>query len=158
MAQEIERKFLVRGDFKSDAVRSVRMAQGYLCPGSGKTVRVRIAGDKAYLTIKGPSYDGGLSRFEWEKEITIEDARSLLTLAEDSIIDKTRYYVPSEDGRHTWEVDEFYGDNEGLVVAEVELLSAVDAVPKPSWLGEEVTGDRRFYNAQLTRNPYKNWK
>jgi len=121
-------------------------------------VRVRIAGDKAYLTIKGPSYDGGLSRFEWEKEITIEDARSLLTLAEDSIIDKTRYYVPSEDGRHTWEVDEFYGDNEGLVVAEVELLSAVDAVPKPSWLGEEVTGDRRFYNAQLTRNPYKNWK
>ena len=158
MAQEIERKFLVRGDFKSDAVRSVRMAQGYLCPGSGKTVRVRIAGDKAYLTIKGPSYDGGLSRFEWEKEITIEDARSLLTLAEDSIIDKTRYYVPSEDGRHTLEVDEFYGDNEGLVVAEVELLSAVDAVPKPSWLGEEVTGDRRFYNAQLTRNPYKNWK
>jgi len=158
MSQEIERKFLVRGEFRDEAVRSVRMAQGYLCPGSGKTVRVRIAGEKAYLTIKGPSYDGGLSRFEWEKEISIEDARALLTLAEDSIIDKTRYYIPSDDGRHTWEVDEFYGDNEGLVVAEIELLSAVDTFPKPSWLGEEVTGDRRYYNAQLTRNPYKNWK
>lgn len=173
MSVEIERKYLVNGDaYKSEAKGCIHMVQGYLCPGSGKTVRVRMEtfpaapgtespdaapAGRAWLTIKGPSADGGLSRFEWEKEITPQDARQLLGLAEDSIIDKTRWLVPSEDGIHTWEVDEFHGDNAGLVVAEVELRSADEAVPAPAWLGPEVTGDKRYYNARLTRHPFKDW-
>ena len=159
MALEIDRKFLVTSDaFKKEATGTRRMIQGYLCPNSGKTVRVRIEEDHAWLTIKGPSADGGLSRFEWEKEISEDDARALLTLAEDSIIDKTRWLVPAGDGIHTWEVDEFYGDNSGLVVAEIELSSPLEKYPRPSWLGQEVTGDRSYYNARLVKVPYKDWE
>ena len=170
MALEIERKFLVTSDaYKNEATGSRRMIQGYLCPGSGKTVRVRLESSSVmpdapvmpgligHLTIKGPSADGGLSRFEWEKEISEDDARALLTLAEDSIIDKTRWLVPAGDGIHTWEVDEFYGDNAGLVVAEIELGSPTESFPHPSWLGAEVTGDHRYYNARLVKVPYKDW-
>mgnify|MGYP002868262356 CR=1 FL=1 len=158
MELEIERKFLVKGEFKHLATKAVHMAQGYLCSASGRTVRVRICDDKAYLTIKGPSKDGGLSRFEWETEIPAAEARALLELCEPGAIDKTRWLVPAGDGIHTWEVDEFHADNEGLVVAEIELSSAEDDFGRPGWLGEEVTGDRRYYNSMLTHNPYKLWR
>ena len=156
MAQEIERKFLVKGSFKEAAFAALRMSQGYICRDSGRTVRVRIQGEQAFLTIKGPSADGGLSRFEWEKEIPVAEARELMALCEPGIIDKTRHLVKA--GKHTFEVDEFHGDNAGLVVAEVELGAPDETFERPSWLGEEVTGDRRYYNASLSRNPYKNWK
>ncbi len=156
MAQEIERKFLVKGSFKEAAFAALRMSQGYICRDSGRTVRVRIRGEQAFLTIKGPSADGGLSRFEWEKEIPVAEARELMALCEPGIIDKTRHLVKA--GKHIFEVDEFHGDNAGLVVAEVELGAPDEAFERPSWLGEEVTGDRRYYNASLSRNPYKNWK
>ena len=155
MHTEIERKFLVRGDYRKDAFKAIPMRQGYICNGSGRTVRVRICGDSAFLTIKGPSLDGGLSRYEWEKEIPVQEARELMELCDSGRIDKTRYLVKA--GAHTFEVDEFHGENEGLVIAEVELGSADEAFERPSWLGEEVTGDRRYYNASLCRNPFKNW-
>ena len=132
MALEIERKFLVAGEYKSLAVSHERITQGYISSARGRTVRVRIRGDKGYLTIKGPSGNGGLSRFEWEMEIPVADARNLLALCEPGAIDKTRWLVPSGDGVHTWEVDEFHGDNDGLVVAEIELRSEDDAFEKPS--------------------------
>lgn len=154
---EIERKFLVKGDdYKQQARSSSRIKQGYLCSGKGKTIRVRLRDDKGYITIKGPSLDGGLSRYEFEKEITIDEALSLFRLCEPGIIDKTRYLVDS--GPHTFEVDEFYGDNEGLVMAEVELSSPDEPYKKPDFIGREVTGDRRFYNSHLRQNPYKMWK
>jgi CYTH domain-containing protein len=156
MAQEIERKFLVRGSFKEAAFDALRITQGYLSTSPGCSVRVRLRGDQGFLTIKGPSPDGGLSRFEWEKEIGADDARALMELCEPGIIDKTRYLV--KVGKHTFEVDEFHGDNEGLVVAEVELGAPDEAFEKPDWLGEEVTGVRRYYNSALTKNPYKVWK
>ena len=155
MAQEIERKFLVTGDYRSSATSSSRIAQGYICS-DGRTVRVRIRGDRGYLTIKGPSPDGGLSRYEWETEISLDDARDLMKLCRGGVIDKTRYLVPF--GGHTFEVDEFYGDNEGLVVAEVELSSPDEPFERPAFLGREVTGDRRYYNAQLMQRPYCTWK
>jgi len=155
MAIEIERKFLVDGDYKSEAVSSERIAQGYLSSGEGCTVRVRIRGQKAFLTVKGPSRDG-ISRNEWEYGIPVADALPMLALCRGSVIDKRRYLVPA--GRHTFEVDEFYGDNEGLTVAEVELAAADEPFEHPEWLGREVTGDGRYYNSHLTRNPYKNWK
>ncbi|MCQ2155616.1 MAG: CYTH domain-containing protein [Bacteroidales bacterium] len=154
MAIEIERKFLISGDFRPGIEKSYRITQGYICPGSGRTVRVRLRDDKGFLTIKGPSADGGLSRFEWEKEITVEDALSLFPLCPLKL-DKTRHIVPF--GGHVFEVDEFHGDNEGLIVAEVELSSPDEEFARPDWLGQEVTGDRRFYNSQLCSNPYKNW-
>ena len=156
MAQEIERKFLVKGSFKEAAFDALRITQGYLSTSPGRSVRVRLRGDRGFLTIKGPSRDGGLSRFEWEKEIGADDARALLALCEPGIIDKTRWLVKA--GRHTCEVDEFHGDNEGLVVAEVELGAPDEAFEKPDWLGEEVTGVRRYYNSALSKNPYKIWK
>lgn len=156
MAQEIERKFKVAGEFKSLAKSSSHICQGYLCADGVRTVRVRLRDDKGYLTIKGKSDAAGLSRFEWEKEISADDARELLKLCHPGAIDKTRYLVDYHG--HTFEVDEFYGDNEGLLMAEVELKSQDEPFERPSWLGEEVTGDRRYYNAALTRNPYKNWK
>ena len=156
MAQEIERKFLVKGGFKEAAFDALRITQGYLSTAPGRSVRVRLRGDQGFLTVKGPSLDGGLSRFEWEKEIGADDARALLELCEPGIIDKTRWLVKA--GSHTFEVDEFHGDNEGLVVAEVELNAPDEPFEKPAWLGEEVTGDRRYYNSSLTRNPYKIWK
>ncbi|MBO4465528.1 MAG: CYTH domain-containing protein [Bacteroidales bacterium] len=157
MALEIERKFLVTGEYKSLAVSHSRITQGYISSASGRTVRVRIRGDKGYLTIKGPSALGGLSRFEWEREIPVADAESLMSICEPGVIDKTRWLVPAGDGVHTWEVDEFHGDNDGLVVAEIELRSEDDTFEKPSWLGEEVTGDRRYYNSMLTKRPFRTW-
>ncbi len=154
---EIERKFLVVGDdYKRLATSHSRIRQGYICSGHGRTVRVRQRGDCGYLTIKGPSLDGGLSRYEFEKEITLDEANELFKLCEPGIIDKTRYLVPS--GAHTFEVDEFYGDNEGLVMAEVELRSPDEPYEKPHFIGKEVTGDRRFYNGHLRKNPYCLWK
>lgn len=158
MAQEIERKFLVAGDYKSEAYTSVRITQGYLSRVPERVVRVRIKGDKGFITIKGTTNDTGLSRFEWEKEIPLADAQSLLKLAEPGVIDKTRHLIKNTDGKHTWEVDEFHGDNEGLIMAEIELESESDLFDKPSWLGKEVTGDKRYYNAYLSENPYRLWK
>lgn len=156
MAQEIERKFLVDGDYKSRASSSSHIVQGYISSDAGRTVRVRLRDDRAYLTIKGPSTDGGISRFEWETEIPSRDALQLLALAQGALIDKRRYLV-EVDG-HTFEVDEFYGDNEGLTLAEVELSSVDEPFTRPDWLGEEVTGDRRYYNSHLRTYPYKDWK
>ncbi len=156
MAQEIEKKFLVNGDFKPSAFRATRITQGYLSSVPERTVRVRIKGDKGYITIKGIGNAGGASRFEWEKEIPVEDVRALLEICEPGVIDKTRYLVKA--GTHIFEVDEFYGDNEGLTVAEVELSDENESFDRPFWLGEEVTGDAKYYNSMLTKNPYKNWK
>ncbi len=156
MGIEIERKFLVTDDsYKAMARSSDRIMQGYICRQGGNSTRVRVRGDKGYLTIKGPSLDGGLSRFEWEKEITVEEANELVKLSPYPTIDKRRHLV--DYGRHTFEVDEFYGDNEGLTVAEVELSSPDEPFERPPFLGEEVTGDKRYYNSSLTRNPYKFW-
>ena len=158
MAQEIERKFLVRGDFKGQAFAVSHICQGYIGTRPGRTVRIRIRDQRAYITIKGPAGPEGLSRYEFETEISVSDARDLLLLCEPGIIDKHRYLVKSPDGEHTWEVDEFHGDNEGLVVAEIELRSEDDVFEKPDFIGKEVTGDRRYYNAHLRTNPYKIWK
>ena len=156
MAQEIERKFLVVDDsYKQEAYSQSRIVQGYICSARGRTVRVRIRGDKGYLTIKGASNASGMSRYEREKEISLQEAEELMKLCEPGIIDKTRYLVRS--GRHIFEVDEFYGENEGLVVAEVELASEDEAFVKPDFIGEEVTGDMRYYNSQLMKKPYKMW-
>lgn len=154
---EIERKFLVVGDaYRAMAYSSSRMRQGYICVMSGKTVRVRMRDAKGYLTIKGPSHDGGLSRYEFEKEITPDEASHLLALCEGSIIDKTRYLV--RQGSHVFEVDEFHGDNEGLVIAEVELSAPDEPFDKPPFIGAEVTGDRRYYNSFLSHHPYSTWE
>ena len=156
MALEIERKFLVLDDsYKHEAFSSYHIMQGYICRVSGKTVRVRIRDKQAFITIKGPSLDGGLSRYEFEQEIPLADAEQLMKLCEPGMIDKTRWLVKS--GGHTFEVDEFHGDNEGLVVAEVELSEAEETFGKPHFIGEEVTGDRRYYNAQLCQHPYVSW-
>lgn len=156
MAQEIERKFLVVGEFKSLAFAKSRIAQGYICSNHARTVRIRVRDDKGYLTIKGSSGTSGLSRYEWEKEISLTEAEELMKLCESGIIDKTRYLVRS--GNHVFEVDEFYGNNEGLVVAEVELEYEEEEFVKPDFIGEEVTGDKRYYNSQLMKKPYKNWE
>ena len=197
---ETERKFLVKDDrFKAMAVESHRLVQGYICRESGRTVRVRIADDRAYLTIKGSGSEDGTSRLEWETEIPVGEAEQLMTLCQRGIIDKTRYTVPAltaaegagtvqsvgqvagnagfssgqpsgqsvglagpaeADDRNTarvWEVDEFHGDNAGLVMAEIELGSADEPFAMPEWLGEEVTGDRRYYNSMLAGHPYRTW-
>ena len=154
---EIERKFLVRGDdFKRRAHKSYRIKQGYISSGNGRTVRVRIRDNQGFLTIKGPSLDGGLSRYEFEHEISLEEAEQLFRICEPGVIDKTRYLVSS--GNHTFEVDEFYGDNEGLVIAEVELSSPDEPYEKPDFIGDEVTGDRRFYNAHMRKMPFIVWR
>jgi CYTH domain-containing protein len=155
MAQEIERKFLVSGDYKSMATEHIRITQGYISSAHGRTVRVRMAGEKAFLTIKGASNDAGTSRFEWEKPIEPDDARELMKLCEPGMIDKIRHIVPY--GGHCFEVDEFFGENEGLVVAEVELASEDEAFERPPFLDKEVTGDRRYYNSSLTKLPYTKW-
>ena len=155
MAQEIERKFLVAGEFKPLAKKATRITQGYLSSVPERTVRVRIKGEKGFITIKGIGSASGASRYEWEKEIPVAEVEELLKICEPGVIDKTRYLV--EAGEHTYEVDEFYGDNEGLVVAEVELSSEDENFAKPEWLGEEVTGDVKYYNSMLMKNPYKNW-
>ena len=156
MAQEIERKFLVLDDsFKHEAFSKSHIQQGYICSERGRTVRVRIRDERAYLTIKGPSLNGGLSRYEFEREIPLDDGLQMMQLCESGIIDKTRWLVKS--GNHTFEVDEFHGENAGLVVAEVELHHEDEPFEKPHFIGKEVTGDRRYYNSQLRANPYCNW-
>ncbi|REG99135.1 CYTH domain-containing protein [Flavobacterium aquicola] len=153
---EIERKFLVTSEaFKTEAFTQNRIKQGYLSSVRERTVRVRIKGSKGFLTIKGISSESGLSRFEWEKEIPVDEAESLLLLCEAGVIDKTRFEVKA--GLHIIEIDEFYGDNEGLIMAEIELQYETQSFEKPIWLGEEVTNDKRFYNAYLSTNPFKNW-
>lgn len=157
MNLEIERKFLVDGlDFKKEAYTHHEIAQGYISNGVANTVRVRLYGNKAFLTIKGRSTQDGLSRLEWEKEIDVKEAKDLLRLCLCGIIEKTRYLV--KVGRHIIEVDEFEGANKGLIMAEVELDSEDEEFDKPIWLGKEVTGDPRYYNAELSKNPFKLWK
>ena len=153
---EIERKFLVLDDsYKQLSYNSSHIVQGYICSARGRTVRVRIRDVRAYITIKGPSTDNGLTRYEFEQEIPLVDAEQLMQLCDPGIIDKTRWLVKSGD--HTFEVDEFHGENDGLIVAEVELRDATDVVEIPHFIGKEVTGDRRYYNSQLRANPYCNW-
>lgn len=156
MSLEIERKFLVQGDYKSLATSHSKFVQGYLCSNSGRTVRVRLCDRRGFLTIKGPSYNNGLSRFEFEKEITYDEALALMQLCEPGIVGKYRWLVPWKG--HTYEVDEFLGENEGLVVAELELDSEDEPFDKPPFLGEEVTGDRRYYNSCLSVKPFKTWE
>jgi adenylate cyclase len=155
MAQEIERKFLVTGDYKSVAAKQTRITQGYLSSVPERTVRVRVKGDKGFITVKGIGSASGASRYEWEKEISVTEANELMAICEPGVIDKTRFLVAQ--GKHTFEVDEFYGDNDGLVVAEIELSSEDESFEKPSWLGQEVTGDSRYFNSMLMKNPFKNW-
>lgn len=138
MPQEIERKFLVEGEYKSQAYAQSRIIQGYISSARGRTVRVRIRDGRGYLTIKGASDSSGISRYEWEKEIPLNEAKDLMRLCEPGVIDKTRYLVRS--GQHVFEVDEFYGENEGLTVAEVELASENEPFEKPDFIGREVTG------------------
>lgn len=152
---ETERKFLVLDDgYKVQAVESHRIRQGYIAHDMGRSVRVRILDDKGILTVKGPFIGLG-SRPEWEKEISLKEAEELFQICKPGSIDKTRWIVPA--GERKFEVDEFHGENEGLVMAEIELESQDEAFGRPSWLGEEVTGDPRFYNGYLARNPFKNW-
>ena len=155
MAQEIERKFLVKGEFKNSAKKETRITQGYLSSVPERTVRVRLKGDKGFITIKGIGNESGASRYEWEKEIPTDEVKDLLNICEAGVIDKTRFLVDA--GEHTYEVDEFYGENQGLIVAEVELSSEDEKFNKPEWLGEEVTGDVKYYNSMLMKNPYTKW-
>jgi adenylate cyclase len=153
---EIERKFLVASEaFKRDALRQNHIAQGYLNTHAERTVRVRIKGEKGYLTIKGESSVTGLSRFEWEKEISVEEAKQLLLLCEKGVIEKIRYEI--HVGEHLFEVDEFLGENKGLIIAEVELQSETEQFEKPNWIGKEVTQDHRYYNSYLSQNPFSRW-
>ncbi|MDN3491437.1 CYTH domain-containing protein [Winogradskyella bathintestinalis] len=153
---EIERKFLVNSEaFKVLAFNSYSIKQGFLNSHKERTVRVRLKNDNGYLTIKGLSSKNGLSRFEWEKEISITEAEQLLQLCEKGIINKTRFEIKS--GKHIFEVDEFYDENAGLIIAEVELNSEIENFEKPKWLGKEVTGDVRYYNSQLSVNPFLSW-
>lgn len=156
MSVEIERKFLVKNDdFKNVSYRQKNIKQGYLNSDKNRTVRIRISNNKAFLTIKGKSNTSGTTRFEWEKEIKLKEAEKLLLLCEPVIIEKTRYLVKAN--QHTFEVDDFYGDNNGLVIAEIELNSENESFTKPSWLGKEVTGDVKYYNSYLSKLPFKNW-
>lgn len=154
---EIERKFLVRhgGAYRRAACSCSHIRQGYI-PADGATVRVRVRDDKAYLTIKGKSRDGGMTRYEFEKEITLDEAQHLLALCRGGVIDKHRYLVKADS--HTFEVDEFHGANDGLVMAEVELGSETEPFEKPDFIGPEVTGDKHFYNSHMLANPYSSWK
>ncbi len=157
MAQEIEKKFLVKEGTNIDALgEAVEITQGYLSSVKERTVRVRIKGKKGFLTIKGIGNSSGASRYEFEKEISIEEAKELLAICEQPILSKTRTNV--NVGKHTFEVDRFLLENEGLVVAEIELSDENEAFEKPAWLGKEVTGDVKYYNSMLLKNPFKNWK
>ncbi len=157
MLQEIERKFLVKKDYQPFVTKATHIVQGYLSSVPERTVRVRIKDNEGYLTIKGAANESGTSRFEWEREIPVEEAEELLKLCEPGIIDKTRHIIPASDGLF-FEVDEFHGENEGLTVAEIELPDENYSFEKPGWLGKEVTGDRRYYNSMLKKHPFRNWK
>ncbi|MDO3694031.1 CYTH domain-containing protein [Wenyingzhuangia sp. chi5] len=153
---EIERKFLVKNlDFIKSSFDNNRIEQGYLNSNKDRAVRVRVKNNQGFLTIKGASNQSGTTRFEWEKEISIDEANQLLTICEPGAIRKTRYLVKAN--QHTFEVDVFDGDNQGLIIAEVELSSENESFEKPDWLGQEVTGEVKYYNSQLSKNPYKNW-
>jgi CYTH domain-containing protein len=154
---EIERKFLVTStEFLSESKKSSRIVQGYLNSNPERTVRIRIKGTQGFITIKGKGNESGTTRFEWEKEIEVTEAEQLLLLCEDGVIDKVRYEIPF--GKHLYEVDVFEGDNKGLIIAEIELEDENESFEKPNWLGAEVTGDDRYYNASLSISSYKNWK
>lgn len=156
MAQEIERKFLVKSGTNIDSLGDAQqIIQGYLSSVKERTVRVRVKGDKGFLTIKGIGNASGASRYEFEKVITVDEANELLNICEPGVIDKTRTKVPA--GKHTFEVDRFFGDNEGLVVAEIELEEEGESFERPEWLGEEVTGDPKYYNSMLMKTPFKDW-
>jgi len=149
MAIEIERKFLVSGEFRHLAVKKKKITQRYLSIDPDKTIRIRISGDKALLTIKGRPRAGSFSRREWEYEIPETDAAEMMNLCLPGSIEKTRYLVPA--GKHLFEVDEFHGNNQGLIIAEIELSSESEEFEKPEWLGREVTGDPQYYNANLIK-------
>ncbi len=153
---EIERKFLVVSNtYKLQASSKVRIVQGFLNTNPERTVRVRIKGDQGFITVKGKGNASGVSRFEWEKEIPLIEAEQLLKIAEPGSIDKVRYEV--KVGKHTFEIDEFFGDNKGLVVAEVELSAENEIYEKPDWLGIEVSGITKYYNSQLSKMPFTKW-
>jgi CYTH domain-containing protein len=154
---EIERKFLVNSDaYRAEASSIITITQGYLNSDPERSVRIRLTDQSGFITVKGKSNESGLSRFEWEKEISKTEAEALLKLCEKTIISKTRYEVAV--GNHLFEVDEFSGDNKGLVVAEVELGSEDEKFSKPDWLADEVTGDLKYYNSNLSNAPFCNWK
>ncbi len=155
MAQEIERKFLVTGNFKHMVTRRSRIMQGYLCSDKVRTVRVRLCDDEGFLTIKSATNERGWSRYEFEQSIPIYDAQELLGLCHPGIIEKVRYWIPFAG--HVWEVDVFDGDNAGLIIAEIELLSEDEVFEKPEWVGKEVSGDKRYYNAMLSEHPFSEW-
>ncbi len=155
MAQEIERKFLVSGDFHPFVTKSIHIVQGYLSSLPERTIRVRITDHSGFLTIKGKVNDSGTSRFEWEKEIAHDEANELIKLCEPGVIDKVRHLVKA--GSHTYEIDVFLGNNIGLVIAEIELEHENDSFEKPEWLGEEVTGNPKYYNSMLIKNPFSLW-
>lgn len=157
MAQEIEFKFLVKGTFKPFVTKKMEITQGYLSIQPSRTVRIRIQDEKGYINIKGPAKISGIVRYEWEQEISLKDAKELLSLRESGLVEKTRYIVPAGNGL-VFEVDEFHGDNDGLLMAEIELPTADTSFKRPDWLGEEVTGNHSFYSAELSKNPYRNWK
>lgn len=154
---EIERKFIVVGEYKHLAYNHTHIEQGYFETAPGRTIRIRLRDDKAYLTIKGPSAADGLSRYEFETEVPLEDGRQMLSLCRPGRIDKVRWLIHHPDGKHTIEVDEFLADNAPLVMAEIELADSNEPVDLPAFLGKEVTGDRRFYNTHLMSYPYRLW-
>ena len=153
---EIERKFLVKNlNYKSESFEKKYIKQGYLNSDKNRTVRIRVSNNTGFITIKGKSSKNGTSRFEWEKEIPVTEAEELLLLCEPTIIEKTRYLI--KVGYHTFEVDEFAGDNSGLVVAEIELNAEDEVFEKPNWLSKEVTGDLKYYNSSISKLPFINW-
>ena len=156
MNTEIERKFLVKGNFKELAVKNYKIAQGFLSTVPERTVRIRITEDTGFITVKGLSNNSGTTRFEWEKEISVTEAKNLLKLCDPIIIEKVRYIIPANDELF-FEVDEFLGGNSGLLIAEIELPSEDFEFQKPAWLGMEVTGEVKYYNSMLSKKPYKNW-
>lgn len=156
MTKEIERKFLVIGDYKKKAIKSHKIIQGFLSTVPERTVRIRIQDNQGFITIKGIGNASGTTRFEWEKEIPVNEAKNLLTICEPAIIEKTRYIIPANSNLY-FEVDEFLGENNGLLIAEIELPNENTEFIKPSWLGEEVTGQLKYYNSMLAKNPFKVW-
>ena len=157
MSLEIERKFLVKNDvFKKESFQQKIIKQGYLNSDKNRTVRIRISDHQGFITVKGVSNASGATRFEWEKEIDVTEATEMLSLCETTIIDKNRFMV--ESGKHIFEIDEFYGDNQGLIIAEIELNSENETFEKPTWLGEEVTGNAKYYNSYLSKFPFSTWR
>ena len=153
---EIERKFLVKNEtFKSESIKKQLITQGYLSSDPKRSVRIRICEQNAYITIKGQTSESGTSRYEWEKEINIDDAKQLMLLCREGVVTKIRHLIPFKN--HTFEVDEFLKDNSGLVIAEIELFNENEDFERPRWLGKEITGIKKYYNSQLSQNAYLNW-